>query len=616
LKTHPADLFRETVRDLRAALLPLIGFAIAFHILSTAVFSPLTWWMLTWLLKSSGARAIGNTEIAAFIASPIGVVFLLLAGSIALARLFAQQVGVITIGARTRDGRRVSLFATLRHLLGMLPLLLRLGGIQIGILLLVSVPFVVAGALTWSLLLSQHDIYFYATVRPPAFWIALSLGGLLLASHLTIAAILYLRWVHAVPLVVFRGVGARQALRDSHRLARGSYVHTALILGGWLLAFLFVGAALTFLLQLFGNWLLGRVGHEFEAVIPTVAALAVVFIGVALVLRFIWFNGHCLLVRRLYVNACRRLGEPTPAESLPATVAEEAPRRLTFRTAAALTTLVLVAFTAYVGRSIATNIERITSREILVTAHRGSSRDAPENSLSAIRKAIEHDADYAEIDVQETRDGTIVVMHDVDLQRIAGDPRRVWEIDYAEMRTLDAGSWFAPEFATERIPTLEQAIETARGRIRLNIELKFHGREQRFVERVLEIIDEHDFASQCVITSLDFDGLTRVKQRRPEVKTGFIVSAAVGDVRRLDVDFFSLQAGKVSRRSVRHLHAHDRQVHAWTVNDARGATRMIAAGVDNIITDEPEMIRSVLDEHRSLSPEEKVLFEFQALFLR
>jgi glycerophosphoryl diester phosphodiesterase len=480
----------------------------------------------------------------------------------------------------------------------------------------VSTPFVAAGALTWSLLLSQHDIYYYVTVRPPAFWTALSIGGVLLAGHLTIAAILYLRWVYAVPLVVFRGVGAREALRDSHQLARGTYVRTALILGGWLIAFLVVGATLTFLLQLFGGWVLGLVGHEFKVVIPTVAALVVAFIGAALVLRFIWFNGHCLLVRRLYINACERLGEPTPAQSLPTAVAEDTPRRLTFRTAAVLTALVLVAFTAYVGRYIATSVERMTSREIFVTAHRGSSRDAPENSLSAIRKAIEHGADYAEIDVQETRDGTIVVMHDVDLQRIAGDPRRVWEIDYDEMRTLDAGSWFSPEFANERIPTLEQAIETAQGNLRLNIELKFHGHEQRFVERVLEIIDEHDFASHCVVTSLDFDGLMQVKQLRPDMTIGFIVSAAVGDIRRLDVDFFSLEASKVSRRSVRNMHASDRQVHVWTVNDARNATRMIAAGVDNIITDEPEMVRSLLDERATLSPEEKVLFEFQALFLR
>src|SRR4029077_5001105 len=98
-------------------------------------------------------------------------------------------------------------------------------------------------------------------------------------------------------------------------------------------------------------------------------------------------------------------------------------------------------------------------KRIVVIAHRGYSRAAPENTLSAFRKAIEVGADVAELDVQETADGVVVVNHDRDLMRVAGDPRRIADITFAEARKLDLGSRIGPECAGERIPTLAEAIE-------------------------------------------------------------------------------------------------------------------------------------------------------------
>src|SRR5262249_22055869 len=93
---------------------------------------------------------------------------------------------------------------------------------------------------------------------------------------------------------------------------------------------------------------------------------------------------------------------------------------------------------------------------VRVTAHRGHARAAPENTLSAIRKAIESGADYVEMDVQQTADGVVVLLHDRDLKRVAGVSRRLDELSYDEVRKLDVGSWFDPAFAGERVPTLEQ----------------------------------------------------------------------------------------------------------------------------------------------------------------
>ena len=127
----------------------------------------------------------------------------------------------------------------------------------------------------------------------------------------------------------------------------------------------------------------------------------------------------------------------------------------------------------------------------------------PENTLSAFEAAIEVGADFAELDVQETSDGVVVVLHDRDLMRMAGDPRRISDITFAEARKLDLGRRFSPEFAGERIPTLAEVIALARGKIKLQIELKYYGKDRGLAAKVAELIRREDFEDQCEVTSLD-----------------------------------------------------------------------------------------------------------------
>ncbi len=252
-----------------------------------------------------------------------------------------------------------------------------------------------------------------------------------------------------------------------------------------------------------------------------------------------------------------------------------------------------------------------TNRNIEITAHRGSKVRAPENTLSALRQAIAEGADYAEIDVQTTADGVVVLLHDGDLMRVASVSRRLRDVDYDELRDIDVGSWFAPEFSSERVPTLQGAIDVARGRIKLNIELKYTWADPALAEKVGNIVRRNGFASDCVVSSLNFEALTEIEKAFPELTTGFIVFQAVGDLSRMEVDFLSVSAARATPRLVRDLHRRGRKVHVWTVNDLSNALSMIEMGVDNIITDEPTDIRSLLEEWNMLSDGEKT-----ALMLR
>jgi glycerophosphoryl diester phosphodiesterase len=252
-------------------------------------------------------------------------------------------------------------------------------------------------------------------------------------------------------------------------------------------------------------------------------------------------------------------------------------------------------------------------RQVMVTAHRGHAKAAPENTLSAMRKAIESGADYVEMDVHLTADGQVVLLHDRDLKRVAGVSRRLDELTFEQVQELDVGSWFAPAFAGERVPTLNEVIVLCRGKIRLNIELKIFGQDRQLAEKVAAIVREQNMEGDCLVTSLDYDALQEAKRHNPGLRTGLIVAHALGDISRLDLDALSVRANFLSDGLLRAAHRHGREVHVWTVNDAPEMSRLMQRGVDNLITSNPDLAIHVRSEWASLSAPERLVLASRLL---
>jgi glycerophosphoryl diester phosphodiesterase len=250
---------------------------------------------------------------------------------------------------------------------------------------------------------------------------------------------------------------------------------------------------------------------------------------------------------------------------------------------------------------------------VQVTAHRGHARAAPENTLSAIRKAIESGADYVEVDVHQTADGVVVLLHDRDLKRVSGVAQRLDQLTYAGVRKLDVGSWFDPAFAGERVPTLEEAIRLCRGRIKMNIELKFFGPDQGLAREVARIVHEQGFERDCLITTLNYESLMELQTQNPHLRTGLIVAYALGDVSRVEVDVLSVRADWLSDRLLQKAHRLGQQVHVWTVNDPRQMVLFIKRGVDNLITSDPDEAIRVRNEWGRLSVPERLLLASRLL---
>lgn len=241
------------------------------------------------------------------------------------------------------------------------------------------------------------------------------------------------------------------------------------------------------------------------------------------------------------------------------------------------------------------------SQEIVVTSHRGYSAAAPENTIPAFKMSIASGAEYAELDVQMTKDGVAVLTHDTNLRRCTGLDANVYDLTYAEIEQLDAGSFFSKRFAGTKIPTLKQVLQLCKGRIKLNIEIKPSAATPTLEAEVVRLIREEGFEEDCTVTSKSLDTLAQIKILAPEIRTGYIThSGFLGFHDQRDVDFYSIENGSITVLTVWQAHLRGKTVSAWTVNRQEEIDRMLRLGVDDIITDNPAVVQNALRSCRSM----------------
>ncbi len=237
-----------------------------------------------------------------------------------------------------------------------------------------------------------------------------------------------------------------------------------------------------------------------------------------------------------------------------------------------------------------------------VTAHRGFSHVAPENTLPAFQAAIDSGADYIELDVQLTADGQLVVCHDELIDRTTNGHGMLKNYTYEQLQQFSAGSWFGKdgEFDDVKIPLFTEVLDLVGNDIMLNIEIKRSGEPKKTAERVVELIEEYGIANSCYITSFSYDALKKVKKLNPKIKTGFIanLSTATSYSRLPYIDAVSMNYLFVNQSVVNSAHHNGKRIFVWTVDRQSEVQRMMALGVDNIITNRPDKVLEVVDSKK------------------
>ncbi len=232
-----------------------------------------------------------------------------------------------------------------------------------------------------------------------------------------------------------------------------------------------------------------------------------------------------------------------------------------------------------------------------VFAHRGASGEAPENTLASFRQAILQQCDVIELDIHLTSDGHVVVCHDETLDRTTDRSGAIAELTLEEIRRADAGSWFDPAFAGERIPLLQEVLELVPAEIGLNIELKMSC-GGRLEEAAIKLLRENGRLDSVLFSSYDHKLLHRIKQQAPEARISLVYDFKplhpLSLIRDFGLDVFavSLYHGMVEQEDVEAIRKHGKHVIVWTVNQEPAMRRMLDCGVSGIITDHPALLKS------------------------
>ncbi|MFH9662671.1 glycerophosphodiester phosphodiesterase [Streptomyces sp. NPDC017248] len=252
-----------------------------------------------------------------------------------------------------------------------------------------------------------------------------------------------------------------------------------------------------------------------------------------------------------------------------------------------------------------------------VIAHRGASAYAPENTLAAIDKAAELGFSWVENDVQRTKDGELVVLHDDSLERTTDvedvypgrAPWKVRDFTAAEIARLDAGSWFSPAYAGARVPTLEQYMRRIEhDHEKLLLEIKSPELYPGIEQQTLKLLGNEGWLDgrhreRLVVQSFSADSVRTVHELKPAVTTAYLGAPDTAQLPRFAgfADLVNPSQGSLTREYVSAVHAlhgpHGRPlgVFVWTVDDASAARRVAAYGVDGIITNKPDVVRTALE---------------------
>ncbi len=587
IKTTIQNIFYSLGKKFR----PLLLYHLFFSILAFIFLAPASAWVSTKVLTATGQPLVYHQQLVSFLISPAGLAWILATSSLTLLAVFIHQSGMIHIRAQPNSSYYRQATAALIQIGRRLPKLLLLSILQVGAHLLLAVPFILILGLSWLLLLDGYDPYYLLSQKPRIFWIYCATSAPVVAVMLFAHSLLYLRWILALPILLLENLPPVQALQKSARLCKGYLRRIALLVLILALLIPLLPALLTLFFDYLGKPVLGWLPENFTILIPAVLIFVTSYILCTILASFLSTAANSLLVYHIYQETCSPAAVPTPE-------IQDPPKNKGLL--AWSTELVLLLFAlAQAGFIIHSFFD--FQDQVHISAHRGSSMQAPENTIPAIERALQDGADYIEIDVRQTADGVPVLIHDRDLRRVTGKQKPVWELDLEEIRQLDAGSWFHPRFAGVRIPTLQEAIDVVGNRAKLYLEIKPSVHTPQLIPLVLEVLRANDYLDQVLIAAMQPEVLRKVHSLEPDLRKSLFVHTAIGEPDRELLDALGLRAAITSVQDVHLARFHGHELHVWTVNDRREMSRFIDMGVDNIITDRPDVLQELLQEREQLS---------------
>lgn len=236
-----------------------------------------------------------------------------------------------------------------------------------------------------------------------------------------------------------------------------------------------------------------------------------------------------------------------------------------------------------------------------IIAHRGGREWAPENTLAAFKKSLELKVDGIELDIHRCGTGELVVIHDDDLNRTTNGGGYVKDASLEELRRLSAGAWFNAEFASERIPTLQETLDFVHGDCIINIEIKNTPMDYKGIEDdLMVLLKKYPARDKIIVSSFDHKVLQSFHKKDPEIPVAVLAAARFVDLAeyaaKIGAKYFHPAFDCSTKEAIAEAHAAKLHVNAWTINAPRDWKTALKWRIDGIVTDDPAGLKKFLAE--------------------
>ena len=563
-----------------------------YSLLGVMIFVPIIGFLGQLILKLSGNEVLSDMQIAGFIFSPFGFVSFLIIFALSVTMIIFEQVSMQSVVVAKLKEEYITAISSIAFALKHVQKIFFFSNRLILRLLIIMFPFLALSGLVVFFFITDHDINYYLSHKPPEFMLVVGMNAVIILLMSVLLVKKLLSWSLALPLILFNDVSPADSFAKSEEMTQYKHKEIFVYYVKWAVVSMLVGVVVLGTINFIGN---SVAVHYYDAIriLIFVIGLFAVLLSLANFFITIFTSSTFAALTVLLVN---RYGGSLKSEVLHtkelASTWKVNKTKILFAFAG-LTLVSLIMGSLYLNDSR-------ELREVEIFAHRGAAGKAPENTLASFKQAIADKTDWIELDVQEAKDGMVVVIHDSDVMKLAGVSPKIWESTTEELKKIDIGSWFDPKFAGEKIPTFKEVLQEVKGKVKVLIELKYYGHDDALEQKVVDIVEEMDMSKDVAVMSLKPEQIKKIKAIRPEWKSGILLSKMVGDISKMDVDFLAVNLGMMNPSFIKKTHAVGKKLYVWTADDPLTIFRMLTYGADGIITNEPEIARKVMEERKNL----------------
>lgn len=604
------DIIKDYIKLIRKFLFNITKF-LKYQIITKGILSliiiPLYGFLSGYLVKRDGTMMFTNGNILKFMLTPAGIAFLIFLFIMLVLELIIEIGGYITISCKIEGNLgESSYWKIFKYNIALLPGMASVGGIIMLLYVGFMTPMVGVGFKLSFLKGFSMPNFILSEIDQNIIYSIIYITGIVALIYVSLKFIFSFNYMIVYKMKPYKAIKASCRLYKQNRKE---------IITGVVSVFLITVAVaavaiflwLTLIVELSKSMNLN--GFVERAVM--LGLLAVQEIGI-IVISMLIVPFECYYVTRLFYKFV------SPEEKKYLEVPEKKKLSILdklFKKKKFLAVLMVISIVMYsVVASMFTTEILGYNNKIDIYGHRGYGEGVPENSISAIKKAIDDKLDYIEIDVQRTKDRHYVLNHDKNFERVSYNKppyikKRVYELTLPQIEKLDIGSKVSPKYAGEKVPTLEEVLDTCKGKIKINLELKDNV-DKKMMDDIMAMIEKKGMKKQVFLTSLNTDNIRYIEKKDPSFDTGIIYFIKLGDFRRFDSDYMIMEEREATEQNIKKMHKSGKKVIVWTIDTPDSLEKFSKSDVDGIITNYPRAAKKQVAKNSKLSMNDLILSSF------